>query len=119
MRKFDLEKRTSKFGREAIRFAKAVPRNPVTAPLVSQLVRAATSIGANYCEADNAESKKDFRHKLSICCKESRETVHWLRMLVEAAPKLAESPKPLAREATELNLIFHASIRTSSARESK
>ena len=111
-RAYDLEERTSRFGRDVIRFAKSVPRNPVTAPLISQLVRSATSVGANYCEADNAESKKDFRHKLGICCKEARETGHWLRMVVEAVPELGVPARPLAQEARELNLILNASIRT-------
>ncbi len=115
-RAYDLEERTAKFGRDVIRFAKTVPRNPITAPLVSQLVRSATSVGANYCEADNAESRKDFSHKLGICCKESRETGHWLRMVVEAVPELNAPARPLAQEARELNLIFNASIRTATGR---
>jgi four helix bundle protein len=62
---FDLEERTARFGEKVIHFAKTVPRDPVTIPLISQLVRAGTSVGANYCEADDAVSKKDFKKKLA------------------------------------------------------
>lgn len=77
-REFDLEERTARLGEAVIRFAKRVPVNPVTMPLIGQLVSAGTSIGANYCEANDAESRKDFRHKIGICRKESKETKHWL-----------------------------------------
>jgi len=110
---FDLEERTARFGEAVIAFAKAAPSSAVTLPLISQLVRSATSIGANYCEADDAESRKDFRHKISTCRKESRETKHWLRMLVAADRGLGETVKPLWQEAKELNLIFSAIWRKS------
>jgi four helix bundle protein len=58
---FDLEERTALFGEAVLHFAKKIPVNPVTKPLISQLVRAGTSVGANYCEAD-AVSKKDFKN---------------------------------------------------------
>ena len=70
--------------RPLIDFAKRVPQNVVTLPLIKQLVRAGTSIGANYCEADDAVSPKDFRHKIGISKKESRETKYWFRMIVAA-----------------------------------
>jgi len=60
-RKYDLEERTAKFGEDIIIFCKKVPRNLITNPLITQLVKAGTSVGANYCEADDAESKKDFK----------------------------------------------------------
>lgn len=76
--KFDLEERTAKFGEAVIKFANSIPKNAVTLPIITQLVKSGTSIGANYCEADDAESKKDFNHKIGICKKEARETKHWL-----------------------------------------
>lgn len=85
--KYDLEERTARFSERVIDFAVEVERNAVTLPLISQLVRAATSIGANYCEADDAESKKDFRHKIGLCRKEARETKYWFRMIARAAPQ--------------------------------
>ena len=112
-RRFDLEERTARFGESVIIFARRVSVNPVTGPLISQLVRSATSIGANYCEADDAESKKDFRHKIGICRKEARETKYWLRMIASAEPSLKENARKLWQEAKELNLIFGAIRRSS------
>ena len=66
MENWDLEERTAKFGEDIIRFCKKIPKNPITVPLINQLVRAGTSVGANYAEADDAESKKDFKHKIGI-----------------------------------------------------
>jgi four helix bundle protein len=117
--KFDLEERTAKFGEEIIKFNQRIPENPITRPLISQLVKAGTSIGANYCEADDAESKRDFKHKIGICKKEARETKHWLRMIVTVIPELKEEARKLWLEAKELNLIFNAIIRSSSKRKIK
>src|SRR5271170_7694648 len=83
---FTLEERTACFGEAVIAFAKRVPSNAVTLPLIGQLVRSGTSVGANYCEADDAESKKDFRHKIGLCRKESKESKYWLRMIAAAEP---------------------------------
>ncbi len=107
-KKYDLEERTARFGGNVIRFCKKVPRGLITDPLVIQLVKAATSVGANFCEADDAESKQDFRHKIGICKKESRESKHFLRMIVVAVPELTEEAKILWQEAKELNLIFNS-----------
>ena len=107
-KKWDLEERTAKFGENIILFCKKIPRNPITIPLITQLVKAGTSVGANYCEADDAESKKDFRHKIGIVKKESRESKHFIRMIVVAVPKLKEDGKPLWQEAKEINLIFNS-----------
>ena len=112
-REYDLEERTALYGEAVLRYAKGIPVNEVTRPLISQLVRSATSIGANYCEANDAESKKDFRHKIGLCRKESKETKHWLRMIVAAEPSLAERSRELWQEAKELNLIFGAIRRKS------
>lgn len=104
--RFDLEERTALLGEAVIAFAKKVPANLVTTSLIPQLVRAATSVGANYCEADDADSKKDFRFKIGLCRREARETKHWLRMIVAAVPDLKLEARPLWQEAKELNLIF-------------
>jgi four helix bundle protein len=107
-REYNLEDRTAIFGEAVIAFAKQIRVSPVTVPLIDQLVRSATSIGANYSEADDAESKKDFRHKIGICRKESKESKHWLRMVAAAEESLKEEARDLYREATELNRIFGA-----------
>ncbi len=106
--KYDLEERTEDFGKDVILLCRALPHNTITKPLINQLVKAATSCGANYCEADNAESKKDFRHKIGICKKESKESVHFLKMIEVAVPGTSSKTEPLLREAAELNLIFNA-----------
>lgn len=103
---FDLEERTSKFGSQVIKFAKSVPNSNITCSLVNQLVRSGTSVGANYCEANESVSKKDFLHRISICVKEAKETKHWLRMIVAAEPDLRDKAESLWREAKELHLIF-------------
>jgi four helix bundle protein len=110
---FDLEERTAQFGEAVIRFAKTISKNPVTTPLISQLVRAGTSVGANYCEADDAVSKKDFENKIGTCRKESRETKLWLRMIAAAEPELKTEARKLWQEAKELHLIFAAIWRKS------
>jgi len=105
---YDLEERTAKFGENVIRFSKKITYDPVNSSLIIQLVRSATSIGANYCEADDSESGKDFKHKIGICKKESRETKHWLRMIAVAIPEAKEEARGLWLEAKELNLIFNS-----------
>ena len=107
-KKYDLEERTAKFGEEIIKFAKDLPVNEVTKPIINQLVKCGTSIGANYCEADDAESRKDFKHKIGICKKESRESKHFLRMAAVAVPEMADRARNLWQEAKELNLIFNS-----------
>lgn len=105
-RKYDLEERTAKFGEAVIAFARKIPRDPVTAPLISQVVRAGTSVGANYCEADDAVSRKEFKHKIGTCKKEARETKFWLRQIAAAAPDCKTECRKLWQEAKELHLIF-------------
>ena len=105
-REYDLEERTAKFGESVIDFARKVPRSPVTDRLITQLVGAGTSVGANYCEADDAVSKKEFRHKIGTCKKEARETKFFIRMIVRAVPELRDGAKHLWQEAKELHLIF-------------
>lgn len=106
--KYDLEERTAKFGENVILFLRKLPKDDITKPLINQLVRAATSVGANYSEADDAESKQDFKHKIGICKKESRESKHFLRMIATADPSFAPEARILWTEAKELNLIFNA-----------
>jgi four helix bundle protein len=105
-RPFDLEERTALFGEAVILFLKTVPKDAITIPLINQLVCSATSVGANYCEADDAVSKKEFRLKIGTCKKEARETKHWLRMIATAVDALREDARILWREAKELHLIF-------------
>jgi four helix bundle protein len=107
-RTFDLEERTARFGEAIITLAKSLEVTPVTRSLIDQVVRSATSIGANYCEADDAPTNKSFRNCISICKKEARETKHWLRMLAAAIPDRKAEFRLLWDEARQLNLIFAA-----------
>ncbi len=110
---YDLEERTTQFGKVILDLARQLPRNSITNPLISQIVRSGTSVGANYCEADEASSKKDFTNKISIAKKETKETRYWLKILAHAVPELSEKTQKLGREAQGLNLIFAAIIRKS------
>jgi four helix bundle protein len=105
---FDLKDRTKKFGIEIIIFCQKIPKNTINLPLISQLIRSGTSIGANYFEADNAESKNDFKHKIGISKKESDETVYWLDLISITLPKYKDEIQKLRQEAKELNLIFNS-----------
>ena len=105
-RAYDLEERTAVFGETVIDFAKSIPQNPVTNRIIAQLVGAATSVGANYVEADDAVSKKEFLRNIGTCRKEARETKHFLRMAVRAVPELKPRARKLWMEARELHLIF-------------
>lgn len=102
----DLEQRTALFGEAIIEFAKRIPKNSVNDRLISQLVGAGTSVGANYCEADDSVSGKEFKQKIGTCRKESKETMFFLRMVAKSEPSLAADARKLWREAKELNLIF-------------
>ena len=109
--KYDLEERTAKFGEDVIGFCQTLPKNYITKPIINQLVKCGTSVGANYCEADDAESKADFKHKIGICKKESREAKHFLRMSAIAEPAMKDQARKLWVEAKELNLIFNSIYR--------
>ena len=104
----DLTERTARFGESIIRFAKKIPRNAVNNRLIDQLVGAGTSVGANYCEADDAVSGKEFKQKIGTCRKESKESMFFLRMVATAEEGLATEARVRWREAKELNLIFGA-----------
>ena len=106
--KYDLEERTALFGEAIIHFCNKIKKTDITRPLINQLIKSGTSVGANYCEADDAESKADFRHKIGICKKEARETKHFIRMMVAAEFEIKEQAKPLWVEAKELHLIFNS-----------
>ncbi len=108
---FDLEERTARFGEAIIQFLKKVPRGPRNDRLIDQLTGAGTSIGANYCEANEGLSKKDFRNIIGRCRKESKESKFFLRMIAASEPTLADEARTLYCEAKELHLIFCAIYR--------
>ena len=109
---YDLEERTAKFGEQVIDFCRKLSQDAISRPIISQLIRSATGIGANYMEANAASSKKDFKNKIFICKKESQESKHWLRMLARCFPQHKEKIRKLWKEAQELTLIFGKIIST-------
>jgi len=108
--KYDLEERTAKFAEEIVGFCKEIKPNHINISTISQLIRSGTSVGANYCEANGASSKKDFRNKIYICKKEAQETKYWLRILSKANPEIREKAKIFWKEAQELTLIFSKTV---------
>jgi four helix bundle protein len=111
--KFDLEERLAKFAESVIDLLKKIPQNSINSRMISQEIGAAGSSGANYNEATEAESKKDFIHKNCIAKKELKESKHWLRLLARANPEFIEDFRELWRENHELVLIFSKIINTS------
>ena len=105
-RVYDLEERTARFGEAIIDFARRIPAGPLTERIISQLVGAGTSVGANYDEADDAVSKKEFLKCIGTCKKEARESKHFLRMAARAVPELKTDARELWLEARALHLIF-------------
>lgn len=104
----DLRERTALFAEAVIRFAKKVPRGPITNRLIDQVVSASSSVAANFCEADDAVSGKDFKKSIGTCRKEAKEAMLFLRLIATAEESLAPEARKLWREAKELNLIFGA-----------
>lgn len=105
-KKFDLEERTASFAEKIIDLCKKTPKNIITNPVIDQLIRAGTSVGANYSEANGASSKKDFVNKIYICKKESKESQYWLRILAKSSQEVEKDCRILWQEAKELSMIF-------------
>lgn len=103
---YDLEERLAIFAENIVGLCKKVPKNAVTLPIINQLVRSGTSIGANYTEANGASSKKDFKNKIYIAKKEAMETKYWLRILSKADENFKEECRKFWKEAHELTLIL-------------
>ena len=112
-KQYDLEERTLKFSKRMIRMCKALPKNTVNFKLIDQIIRSGTSIGANYREANETETKKDFKYRIRICRKEGKETIYWLNLIIEANPEFKERIKTLLQETTELVKIFAAILEKS------
>ena len=116
MNKKELEARTKSFALRVIKFVSALPKNEVNRVVGYQLLKSGTSIGANYREANRAESRKDFIHKIAIIEKEAAETQYWLELCVEADIGNPKQRQWLLKESGELLAIFTASGRTAKSR---
>jgi len=104
--KYDLEERTLKFAKNCIDLCKKVEGTVINNELVKQLVRAACSIGANYREANDTITKKDFVHKVGICRREAKESKYWLEIAFHANQAFKTEAEPLIDEALQLARIF-------------
>ncbi|MFZ1549112.1 MAG: four helix bundle protein, partial [Microgenomates group bacterium] len=100
------------FSENIINLCQKVSKNIITINIVSQLLRSTTSIGANYHEANGASSKKDFKNKIFICKKESKETMYWLQLLSKADNGSIAECRRLWKEAYELTRIFTSIVTT-------
>ena len=112
-KRYDLDERTYQFASDVMKFVKTLPRTITNAEMVKQLVRSAGSIGANYIEASEALSKKDFAMRIKICRKEAKETIYWLRLVDIKDEKDVKQGTILCKEATELMKIFGAILEKS------
>jgi four helix bundle protein len=110
---YDLENRTVIFAESLLSFLKTLKENSYNKNIVSQVIKSGCSIGANYCEAIQAESRKDFTHKSAISRKESKETCYWLRLLAKIHPEKRAEILVLWKESHELLLIFSKIVRSS------
>ncbi|MGC9443765.1 MAG: four helix bundle protein [Candidatus Methanospirareceae archaeon] len=112
-KQYDLEERTLKFAKNVITFTKALPRTLANRELVKQLVRSSGSVGANYIEANESLSKKDFVMRIKICRKEAKESAYWLKLVEINAPEHERERAAFIEEATQLLKIFSAILEKS------
>ncbi len=117
---FDLEERLINFAVRRIRIAESLPKSKVGKHIAGQIIRSGTSPASNYGEAQSAESRSDFIHKMKICLKELRETRIWLLMIVKAnLIKPTSKLEPLIDENNQLISIFVSSIKTAKQKKEK
>jgi len=106
MKNYDLEERTIKFSKNIINLCKKIPFNMINKRLIDQLLRSATSIGANYREANECDTKKDFKNKIRISKKEARETIYWIDLLIDVNLNLKDELLTLLDESKQLMKIL-------------
>ena len=102
----DLEQRTKQFALSVIKFVASLPQNRTANVLARQLLRSATSVGANYREANRAVSRADFANKIGTIQKEAAETQYWLELLIDSGTAKTSSTADLLKESSELLAIF-------------
>jgi len=114
---YNLEERLVKFSTEMVVFLKTIKQDSINSPIINQLVRSCTSVGANYCEANQASSRNDFKNKIFICKKEINETKYWLQVLLSTDNKIKEQIDKFMKESQELLLIFSKIISTLNSKQ--
>lgn len=105
---YDLEERTLVYSKRIIKMCQTLQKNANNNILLKQVLRSGTSMGANYREANETETKKDFKFRIRICRKEGKETVYWLNLIIDANPDFKKRIEPLLEETKELVKIFAA-----------
>ncbi len=113
-KKYDLEDRTYQFAKNVAFFCKKLSKNSINFKYIDQVVRASGSIGANYIEANEALSRKDFVMRVKICRKEAKETVYWIRLIIDTnSDEFKEEGIVLKNEGEELKKIFSSIVNKS------
>jgi len=107
---YDLEPRTKQLSRDVLDLLIKITGNDINRNIILQLSRSVTSVAANYCEANNASSKKDFKNKIFICKKEIQETKYWMELLARTNLEHKDELRKLWKETHELTLIFNKII---------
>lgn len=105
-KQYDLEERTLRFAKEVIQFASVLPKTMANTEIIKQIIRSSGSVGANYIEANEALSKRDFTMRVKICRKEAKESGYWLRLIEVKGEDAEKIRQLLVNEATELMKIF-------------
>jgi len=110
LKQYDLEERTLKFAKNVVEFTKSLPKSLANIEIIKQLVRAAGSVGANYIEANESLSKKDFAMRIKICRKEAKESRYWLKLVEVGTQDGQRKRESLIEEATQLVKIFSSIV---------
>jgi four helix bundle protein len=113
LKTYDLEERTAKFARNVIGFVNLCPKTTANFEINKQLIRAAGSVGANYIEANEALSKKDFAMRVKICRKEAKESRYWLTLIEITGEAMENKRQTIVNESTELLKIFSSIVEKS------
>ncbi len=118
MKENDLLERTLKFGVDSLKFLRTLPSNEETKVIKYQLIKSATSVGANYEESQGASSKADFENKIRIALKEARESNYWFRVMA-ALEYESDLLIELLQESKEIKNIFGAILLKSKGKGQK
>lgn len=105
-KKYDLEERTFTFAKNVALSCHKIPKNIINIEYIKQVIRSSGSVGANYIEANESLSKKDFLMRIKICCKEAKESAYWLKLIIAINPKNYTDFNYLLQESIELKKIF-------------
>ncbi|HYK09077.1 MAG TPA: four helix bundle protein [Candidatus Eisenbacteria bacterium] len=112
-KKFDLEERTLQFSKDLLFVLKKIPKTSINIPLINQVIRSGTAIGANYIEANDSLGTKDFVMRTKIARKEAKETLYWLNLLLNVNEEFMDEINKLLKECVELKNILSAIIKNS------